>query len=412
MIILNISNMPVWLWGKDRGIPSVFFPQKEFAGAGHDVRFLCPVKGDEPAYSFMEGVHIRRFDFPFNFRKKSYFQVYSFLQRLRVTLLSNLNWLSFQISGFIQTAKLALKVRPDIIYAHSPASVLPAYFVSVLFRAKLVVRIYGTRQLFWLWRNFFLRLKEFRDYLVFKIPAHYFIVTNDGSRGDLVAKKMGVRDEKIKYWRNGIDESFYEEVPGAKEDVCSFLNVKSSVKIIASTCRLNYEYGIDRVLNILVELFKKQDDCIFVIAGSGPEEKRLKEFIKKNNISSRVFFLGILDRKTLKKILYAADLFLFLPRYYNCTNTVWEAMATGRCIVTTETELIKEVLTSEQDSILVSEEGLNDLPDILEKLLNNDSFREQLGNNARKRAKEILEPWPVRIEKEAKLLEDLVAGSR
>ena len=87
---------------------------------------------------------------------------------------------------------------------------------------------------------------------------------------------------------------------------------------------------------------------------------------------------------------------------------MWEAMACGKCIVTTETDAIKDVLTA-QDAVLLPNDTLDrDLPKTLEGLLNDDSRRNELGKNARRRATEVLESWAKRTEKEALLLEGLV----
>ncbi|GAF81638.1 unnamed protein product [marine sediment metagenome] len=323
-------------------------------------------------------------------------------------MLTNLIWFFFQIFGLFWGIKIALKVKPDVIYAHSFASAFPAYLVSLFFKTKLIVRIYGTGNLYWKWNNPWFRLKESRDYLAFKIPADYFVITNDGSHGDLLAKRLSVADKKIKYWRNGIDEGTHEPEPSAKEEICTLLNINYSSKIIVSTCRLIYHYGVDKLFSILVDVFKRESNTICIIAGSGPKQKELENFVHKNNISSKVFFLGIVDREMIKKILNAADIFVLLSRYHNCTNTMWEAMACGKCIVTTETDAIKEVLISGESAILVPGEKMNDLPGILVNLLNNNQLRETLGRNARSRAREVLEPWPKRVEKEAILLEELV----
>jgi len=392
-------------------MPSILFPQREFAKRGWQVYFLCPVKEDAPRYSFTEGIHIHSFGFPFNFRKVAYFQTDTLSRRLKATVLHNLNWFFFQVFGLLSAIKTAVKLKPGIIYAHSPASAFVAFLISIFFRAKLVVRLYGVRQLYFKRKSFLLRIKELRDYFVFKIPASYFIITNDGTYGNLLAKSLGVPDCRIKYWRNGIDQSFYEPEPDAKKDICRHLNINPSMKIIVSTSRLNYEYGVDRLLISLVQLFKKDNNCVCLIIGSGPEQRRLTTFVQENNISSRVFFPGIIGRGMLKKMLYAADIFIFLPRYHNCTNTVWEAMASARCILASENPAIKEVLTSGKDAILVPEEALEGVPNILERLLNDDNLRENLGSNARQRAREVLVSWPERIKKEIKLLESL-AGKK
>lgn len=404
--------MDIWLWGKNKGIPSIFFPQKEFVKKGHEVYFLCPLKENEEKYSIASGVHIHRFDFPFNVKRNIYRQKSSFFSRLRGTILNNLNWCFFQVYGFFVSLRIALHVRPDIVYAHSPKSVFVGYLISKIVSAKFIVRLYGGGQLYRRYRSFWHRLKWFREYIVFKVPVDYFIVTNDGSNAYMLAQKLGVDDKKIKEWRNGMDERMYEPNLSAKDEICKRLDINPDSKIIASTCRLISDYGADKLLGVLVVVFERDKDAVCVIAGSGPDEAKLKAFVKENNISSRVFFLGIVEREMIKKLLNASDIFVLLARYHNCTNTMWEAMACGKCIVTTETEAIKEVLTSEKDAILVPHNRLDNTAGILQELLNNDNLRKRLGDNARKRGKDILEPWSKRVEKEAQLLEDLIKNKR
>lgn len=402
--------MPIWLWGEGKGIPSIYFPQKEFATRGYEVYFLCPIKEKEEKFLFSSGIRIYRFDFPFSFKKNIYIQTDSVFGRLKGTILSNLNWLFFQIHGFFWGIKLGIKVKPDIVYAHSFTSVFPAYLVSRMLRARLVVRVYGTRQLYWRWQSFWFRLKEFRDYLAFKFLADYFIITDDGNFGNLLAKKLGVPEEKIKYWRNGIDESFYEPQPNAKNAICKHLSIEPSYKIIVSTCRLIPDYRVDELIYALVSVFKKRNDVVCLIAGDGPQRNKLKEIVRNSGLSSRIFFLGIVDREMVRKILNAADIFVLLSRYHNCTNTMWEAMACGKCIVTTETEAIKEILSSGKNAVLVSPDNLKMIPKILEELLDNNDLRNELGKNARLRAQEVLESWSRRAEKEAYLLQELISS--
>jgi glycosyltransferase involved in cell wall biosynthesis len=317
-----------------------------------------------------------------------------------------------QVFLCIKGLNVGRKVKPDIIYAHSLTSVFPAYLASLFLKTKFIVRVYGVRHLYWSWQSLWLRMKECRDYLAFKVPADYFIITDDGSFGNLLAGKLGVPDNKIKYWRNGLVQDIQDEYPHAKEDICNHLHIDPSARIIASTCRLIPDYGVEKLVRALIDVFKKQPDCVCIIAGSGPERKRLEEFARKNNIASRIFFMGIVDRDMIKKILYASDIFVFLPDHYNCTNTMWEAMAARRCIVTSENDAVKEVLTSGKDSMLIPSDNIDSLAGILDKLLRNKRLRNELGENARIRAQQVLEPWSKRIEKEAELVEKLVEERR
>lgn len=408
MKILSISNMHMWPWGKEKGIPSIAFSQKELARRGYEVHFMSPVMDGTEKYSEDSGIHIYRFNFPFNHKKHDNNRQDNLLCRIRASATHNLYWLFFQIFAFFCGLRIGLRVKPDIIYAHSLTSVFPAYMISKLLKTKFITRIYGTRQLYWRRPHLWYRIKEFRDYMAMKVPSDYIVLTNDGTCGDRLAGILGVSMKRIKCWRNGIDETIYDPVPNAKSQLCTQMDVNPALKIIASTSGFQPFYGADKLLCSLKKVFENNPDTICIIAGNGPEKGKMEKFVRTNDMSDKVFFLGIVDREMIKKILYASDIFVLPAQYHNCTNTMWEAMATGRCIVTSENEAIKEVLTSGENAILVPTDNLKQLPEIISRLLNNDRLREKLGRNARIRAQEVLEPWQKRIEKEIVLLEDLM----
>jgi glycosyltransferase involved in cell wall biosynthesis len=415
MKILSISTLDIWPLGKGKGIPSVFASQKGFVERGYEVHFICPLKKRGLAQKEdYEGIHIFRFRLPFNLStlKALSMSKGTFLSHICVTIYYNLEWLFFQAFGLYWLLKFAFRIKPDLIYVHSPTPAFFSWFISKLFKTKLVIRVYGIKDLYWRWGNVFYRIKEVRNYAAFKIPADYFIITDDGNYGNRLAANLGVPGKNIRHWRNGVDQSLYEQDPSAKEYICNYLKLNPSSKIIASTCRLIPCYGVDKLLHAFADLHKKNPDAVCLVAGDGPEKQKLEAIADKTGISSRVFFTGTVDRQMVKKILYASDIFVLLARYHNCTNTMWEAMACGKCIITTETEAIQDVLTSNADAVLVPPEAFEKVPGILNSLLSDEQRRRRLGENARLRARQVLESWPQRIEKEAELLEDLVKESR
>lgn len=406
--ILSISNMKLWMWGKNKGIPSTYHPHKEFARRGHNVHFVCPWKIGEEKEENKEGINIHRHDFPFNFRTNVYIQTNTFWRRVKGSFASNINSLLYQVFGFWFGLKVGKKIKPDIVYAHTPGSVFPAFLVSRLLGAHLVIRIYGVWQLYWRWNDIWYRIRRFNSYLAFKVPADYFIITKDGSNGHLLARKFGVPDDKIKNWRNGIDEEIYEPILNARENICKTYDISIDSKIILSTCRLVSVYGVDVLMQVLKGVFKKEEDAVCIFAGDGPDRSAMEQYARKNSFENRIYFAGIVERQTIKKLLYASDIVVYLPRYHNCTNTMWEAMASGRCIVTTETESIKEVLTSGEDVLFVSAADTETAAEKVIALLDDEHMRDKLGRAARKRAREVLESWRDRAAKEAELFEELI----
>ena len=411
MKILSISNLDIWPLGKGKGIPSVLASQREFAKRGHEVYFLCPLKEKNLAQKEdYEGIHIFRFRLPFNLSSLKAFtiQTDTLLRQIYATFYYNLEWIFFQVFGFYWLLKFASRIRPHLIYVHTVTPIFLSFVVSRIFHTKLVARVYGARDLHQKRSLFWYRIKEFRDYLSLTIPADYFIVTNDGDNTDLLIRELGTPISKIRSWRNGVDFGIYNPSQKNKEEIRKMLNVKTTSKIIISTSRIVKLYGVDILIESLPELFQINKEDICIIIGDGSEKKRLEDFICKNNLQNRTFFLGLLEHDMLNKYLNASDIFVLFSRHHNCTNTMWEAMVCGKCIVTTENDNIKEVLTSGENAVLVHPSKFKTVPEILKNLLLDDELRNKLGSNARLRAKEVLESWPERIGREMDLLEELV----
>ncbi|MBE5756377.1 MAG: glycosyltransferase family 4 protein [Clostridiales bacterium] len=74
---------------------------------------------------------------------------------------------------------------------------------------------------------------------------------------------------------------------------------------------------IDFILDALKIVKEKGVDFKFFVVGKGPEERALKEKVKKLGLENSVIFTGFLDRELLPLIYARADLFLFPSLYDN-----------------------------------------------------------------------------------------------
>ena len=88
--------------------------------------------------------------------------------------------------------------------------------------------------------------------------------------------------------------------------------------------------GVDLLLNALQGI---QEDYILALAGSGPEESRLREIARRLGMEDRVRFLGFLSREELKKE-YAKSALFVLPTRQDCfALVILEAMCAGLPVV-------------------------------------------------------------------------------
>lgn len=109
--------------------------------------------------------------------------------------------------------------------------------------------------------------------------------------------------------------------------------------------RLSTEKGV----TVLLKALKETDDNLD-IAGSGPEEEKLKKLCQELNLSDRVFFHGQLLGKDLEKLQTEAKA-VILPSVWaeNMSLVLLESLAKGKIVIASDTggtpELIEDTKT-------------------------------------------------------------------
>ena len=109
--------------------------------------------------------------------------------------------------------------------------------------------------------------------------------------------------------------------------------------------RTHYEKGI----KIFMEAAKELRDYKLVVAGSGPEDAWVQEFVRKN-ILTNVERLGWVGGEAWKQVMLSAKVIVVPAVFYeNCSLAILEAMSYGRIIVAVDRggnpELVKDGIT-------------------------------------------------------------------
>jgi len=106
--------------------------------------------------------------------------------------------------------------------------------------------------------------------------------------------------------------------------------------VLLTISRLAREKQIDFLLRVARELVPRFPALLMVIAGEGPDERRLKTLVQNLELQAHVLFLGNLDRRgALLDCYRAADLFVFASPTETQGLVLIEAMALGVPIVST-----------------------------------------------------------------------------
>lgn len=140
-------------------------------------------------------------------------------------------------------------------------------------------------------------------------------------------------------------------------------------------CRLIPKKGLLTTLKALPAVVEKWPRLKFVIAGTGPDEKRLREAIAAAGLETNVELLGWIDQDQLREELARAHVFLHPSELTDTEdqegvpNSMVEAMAAGLPVIGTMHGGIPEAVTDGIDGYLVPEKDPQALASAILRLL-------------------------------------------
>ncbi len=116
------------------------------------------------------------------------------------------------------------------------------------------------------------------------------------------------------------------------------------------------------------------DNFKLLIAGSGEEEKLLKQYVEENGLSRNVEFLGWISFEKKEEILKTTDLFV-LPSYNEgLPIAILEAMAYGIPIISTNVGSINEAVKDGVNGFLINPGNIEQLSERIIELIANEEL--------------------------------------
>ncbi|MEZ5892829.1 MAG: glycosyltransferase [Parvularculaceae bacterium] len=171
--------------------------------------------------------------------------------------------------------------------------------------------------------------------------------------------RLGAPGEKIAVLRNGVDLKTFS--PSDREKARAMFGVSGLV--LASVGHLIERKGHDLVIDAL----KHVEGATLIIAGQGPEQRRLEAQAAAAGVADRVIFLGRVAHENLRDVYSAADMLVLASSREGWPNVLLEAMACGTPCVATNVWGSGEVIRARDAGLLTERtapaiaEAINDL---------------------------------------------------
>ncbi|UCD72549.1 MAG: glycosyltransferase family 4 protein [Candidatus Bathyarchaeota archaeon] len=152
--------------------------------------------------------------------------------------------------------------------------------------------------------------------------------------------------------------------------------------IVMAAARLIERKGIAYLVDAFAQVLREEPDAKLMIAGEGPERRRLEEKVKRLGLSKSVSFLGIIPYREVSSYYAACDVFVHIPTYEAMPHVIYEAMATGKPVVASRVGGILEVIEHGKDGLLVEPKAPSETAEAILKLIHNRRLAGEVGENA------------------------------
>lgn len=233
------------------------------------------------------------------------------------------------------------------------------------------------------------------------------ITGSEFSKRQLI-REFKTPDDKIHVVPYGIDDKFG---PRKKDDALQAeLGVKNE-KVLLFLGGLKKRKKLFLLIDVLAEVMKRYHHPVkLILAGSGPLEKPLQDYVFSKHLEFDVIFTGYIPEE--KKILFhnLADIFVFPSKMEGFGFSPAEAMACGKPVVCSDTGSLPEVVENGKTGFCVSNR-VPDFADRIVRLLNNEEEALAFGRAGELRAK-LLFQWPIAAKKTLDIYESVVTRHR
>src|SRR3989338_2312281 len=285
----------------------------------------------------------------------------------------------------INSIKIALKQKFDVIHANTEISGLSGIFIKFFKGKPLVTTIHDTGFIRFnpQWSWFGRASRRILKKIVCKF-SNKVITVSPGVKNQLV-RFLGVSNKNIEVIPYGLDtHKFNLRIRG---NIRKKLNIKNKF-LILFVGMLYPKKGLEYLIESLYNLSKKFSKFKLVLVGMeiypGYKQK-LIDLVDRFKLNDKIIFAGSVSYKEIPKWYIASDVFV-LPSIdtEGLSLTCLEAGACGKPVVASTILEDTNAVLRNKTALIVRPRNVNDLTENLLKLIKNKKLRYELGHNGRK----------------------------
>ncbi|HIP12487.1 MAG TPA: glycosyltransferase family 1 protein [Arcobacter sp.] len=266
---------------------------------------------------------------------------------------------SYDIKAIYNLCKIVKERKIDIISTHSGKDAWLGAIVGIIMNKK-VVRVRHLQT-------------PINSILSYNMSTKVVTVSKQVEK---YLKQKGVKKEKLQTIYTGIDTNkFY---PQTTDILRNELKLEKETIIIGIVAVLR---GAKRHKDLIEAISKIDAKVKLIIVGDGPQLENIQKIIKEKNLQDKVIMLG--HREDIDQILPSFDIFVLPSNMEALGTSILEASACAIPCVGSRVGGIPECIIDNKTGFLFENQNVNELKNVLEKLIFDKNLREEFGKNAR-----------------------------
>lgn len=134
-------------------------------------------------------------------------------------------------------------------------------------------------------------------------------------------------------------------------------NIPENALVVGHLGRLAPEKNLAFLAESVALFMKTASRAHFLILGTGPSEKSIREIFEREDLSEHLHIVGILQQQELADALHAMDVFAFTSKSETQGMVLTEAMAAALPVVALDAPGVREVVNNQSNGRLIHDES-------------------------------------------------------
>ena len=284
--------------------------------------------------------------------------------------------------------KSAVDFKLDIVHAQTPFGV--GLLGKLIAKRQGIPIIYTHHTDYPEYAKLYLKEQFISPYLATRLIKSFgnfsdaIIAPSEKVRSNL--KQYGL-EKPIYMIPNGINIEEFQRNKDSKrkcDRIREVLKINKNDRVLLYLGRLCKEKNIDFLIRAFRKIADVNKNIKFIIAGDGPEYKKLQSLAKRLGIGSKVIFCGFVPNIDKAAYYQLSDVFLFASKTDTQGIVILEAIASGLPIVALRDEAFQGMIQDGVNGFMIDSNSYDNFAMKVANILNDKKLQAKLSKNLQK----------------------------